>query len=100
MTPEKFRYEGLEEDLASFGPAGHVRNWVPDKDFGALGPNVDTELEAEGRLMGPGGLFFAWAEGGRWFLLRPGGFYSDRMVLICSFPKIGARGLILGTLGP
>ena len=28
--PRKNRYEGLEEDLASFGPAGHVRNWVPD----------------------------------------------------------------------
>ena len=42
MTPEKIRYEGLEEDLASFGPAGHVRNWVPDKDW-ALGPRAQAQ---------------------------------------------------------
>ena len=47
MTPEKIRYEGLEEDLASFGPAGHVRNWVPDKDW-ALGPGPQGLREAHG----------------------------------------------------
>ena len=53
---------------------GHL--WGP---MGPYGPNVATELEAEGRLMGP---FWPRAEGGRWFLLRPDGFYCDRVVFI------------------
>merc|ERR1712091_372093 len=69
----------------------------PQGPQGGLGPP-----EAK---MGPLGPFWPRAEGGRWFLLRPDGFYCDRMVFIATgwflfrpdgfylyFSRFGAQG--------